>query len=392
MPVISLGETPLANAWLTPDLATQREPRYPLHVLRCTRCALVQLSVVVEPSTLFGHYSYLTSASRPMVEHFGRYAHSLSERFALKGRLVVEFGSNDGALLRAFANQGARVMGVEPASNLAAAANAEGLPTFNAFFNAGVARDIKAKHGDAAVIAANNVLAHIDDLGDVLTAVELLLAPDGVFVAEVPYLLDLLEHVEYDTIYHEHLSYFALTPLVRLFAGAGLILADVERQKVHGGTIRVFVTRAGQPSTRVEAAIDHEKQIGVTEAGLYTTFASRVVQSRDALVAVLSGQRRNNARVVGLGATAKSTTLLNYCAIGPQHLDYIADSTHLKVGLLSPGSHIPIRSEDALSQDRPDTILLLAWNYADQIIAKHSDYLAGGGRFIHPIPLARLIP
>ncbi len=391
---LDLGTTPLANVFVEPARAAEPELRFPLEVLRCERCGLVQLSVVVSPDLLFRHYLSATSASAPMVEHFTDLADEVVRRFAPPGSLVVEIGSNDGALLRPLRERGASVLGIEPARNLAALANAEGLETWEEFFGAPLAGRIVRDRGRAKVVLANNVLAHIDDLHDVVAALDLVLDADGVFIAEVPYVSDLFERVEYDTIYHEHLSYFAIAPLEALFDSVGLELFDVRRLTTHGGSLRIYLGRrgmhAGTPD--LEAARAAERNAGLGASATYERFASRVAASRDALRRLIGELRAAHRGLAALGATAKSCTLLNYCGIGGESIAFVADSTPLKQGLLTPGTHIPVRPESALLEESPEYALMLAWNYADAIMRRHADYIARGGRFIHPIPLARLMP
>ncbi len=390
---LDLGSTPLANALIPPAREAETERAYPLATARCRACGLVQLTVVVRPELLFADYPYASSASEPLLAHFDAYAADVAARYAPRGSLVVELGSNDGVLLRPLRSRGLTAIGVEPASNVAAVANAAGLTTLNDFFSERLARDIRISHGAAKAVIANNVLAHIDDLGDVLRALDALLADDGVFIAEVPYLGDLIEHVEYDTIYHEHLSYFAIAPLTRLFELAGMELFDVRHLPIHGGSLRIFVGRKGSHAAtddlaRMRAA---EARAGLADSGTFRRFGARVHASRTALRDLILSERARGARIAGLGATAKGNTLLNYCQLGPAHLEYIGDSTPLKRGLLTPGMHIPVVAEEKLKEDRPDFILLLAWNYADAIVPRYRDYLEAGGQFIHPIPLARII-
>ncbi len=392
-PFLDLGSTPLANALVHPDRSATPEARFPLATARCLDCGQVQLTVVVAPEILFRDYRYASSASAPLLPHFDEYASELVVRFTPPGSLVVEIGSNDGVLLRPLSERGAVAIGVEPATDLAASANARGLRTVNEFFSADVARRLRSEHGPAKAVVANNVLAHIDDLGEVIRGLDALLDDDGVFAAEVPYLGDLLDHVEYDTIYHEHLSYFALAPLSRLFDSAGMRLFDVHRVPIHGGSLRIFAGRKGRYRSTVELERTRrdEERSGLGDAGTYRIFAERVAESRTALRDVIARAKTHGKHVAALGATAKGNTLLNYCGIGTDSIDYIGDTTSLKQGLLSPGMHIPIVPEGRLDQDHPDLILLLAWNYADAIVPRYRDYLKAGGRFIHPIPLARLI-
>lgn len=390
--VLSLGDMPLANAFVAPDTG-EREERFPLDVMLCRSCGLVQLSVVVRPDVLFRHYLYASSASPPLVEHFADLADELVRRFAPAKSLVVEIGSNDGVLLRPLAACGVRVVGVEPATNLAQVANAAGLETWNDFFGSELAGRLVRERGPAKAVLASNVLAHIDDLSNVLQALDTLLDSDGVFVAEFPYLGDLLERVEYDTIYHEHLSYFSLAPIERLFGAAGMELFDVRRLNIHGGSLRIFVDRRGQRvvSAAVAELRQTEARAGLGAGAAYQRFAARVGESREALRGLVAELRGSGRRIVALGATAKGNTLLNYCGLGRAEIEYVADSTPLKHGLLTPGTRIPIRPEGAIREDHPDYTLLLAWNYADAIVKRFADYLAAGGRFIHPIPRARVI-
>lgn len=393
-PFLELGVTPLANAFVDPAREGDVELRFPLEVFRCERCGLVQLSVAVRPDILFGHYLYMSSASAPMVEHFAALAEEIVRRFAPRGSLVVEVGSNDGVLLKPLQKGGAKVLGVEPAANLAAQANAEGLETWTEFFATTVARRVVAERGRARVVVANNALAQIDDLIDVAMAVETLLDDDGVFIAEVPYLAHLLERVEYDTIYHEHLSYFAVAPLETLFSQAGLELFDVRHLPTHGGSIRLYAGRPGVHASTEELAATRaaERDAHLGDAATYARFAERVAASREALRALIDDLVREGHRIAGLGATAKSCTLLHYCGIGSDTIGFIGDSTPLKQGLLTPGKHIPVRPEAVIAKEGADRVLLLAWNYADAIVRRHTDFIARGGRFIHPIPLARLVP
>jgi novobiocin biosynthesis protein NovU/D-mycarose 3-C-methyltransferase len=391
---LSLGETPLANSFVQPQAGSRGELRVPLEVMRCERCGLVQLTVVVDPEVLFRDYAYATSASAPMRGHFDDLARDLVARFAPADSLVVDVGSNDGLLLRALAARGARAVGIEPAANLAATAKADGLETWNEFFGIPVAERLRTERGPAKVVVGNNVLAHIAGLPGVAHALDALLDDDGVFVAEVPYLFDLLDHVEYDTIYHEHLSYFHLAPLATLFAQVGMELFDVARLPTHGGSVRIYAGRAARhPSTHaLRDLLAYEAERLTDAAGVFATFAGRVNAQRRALRALLADLRSRRVRLAGYGATAKGNTMLNYCGIGPETLAYVADTTPYKQGLLTPGTHIPVRPESAIDEERTEVMLLLAWNYADAILRRMTTYTARGGRFIHPIPLPRIIP
>lgn len=393
LPVVDLGTTPLANALVDPERVGEPELAFPLAAIRCVSCGLVQLSVVVHPEIMFRHYLYSSSASQPLLAHFDAYAEEVTARYASPGSLVVEVGSNDGVLLAPFARRQVRVLGIEPSTNIAAIANRAGLETWSEFFEPHVARRAVRERGEAAAVVANNVLAHIHDLGGVLEALDVLLAPAGVFVAEVPYLADLLAQTEFDTIYHEHLSYFALRPLKRLLEQGGLELFDVRHLPVHGGSIRIFAGRPGrhQPTPELAVALAAEDAAGLDRGDVYAEFAERVVASRDALVTLLSELRAAGKSVAALGATAKGNTLLNYCGVRSDLIAFVADTTALKHGRLTPGMHIPIRPERAILDERPDYTLLLAWNYAATIIPRFAAYIGAGGRFIHPMPIARIV-
>lgn len=391
---LSLGETPLANSFVRPDALDRPELRVPLEVVRCERCGLVQLTVVVDPEVMFRDYAYATSASAPMRGHYDDLAGELVARFAPAGSFVVEVGSNDGVLLRPLAARGVQALGVEPASNLAAIANAEGLETWNDFFGVPVAERLRDERGRAKVVVGNNVLAHIDGLPGVASALDALLDEDGVFVAEVPYLFDLLDHVEYDTVYHEHLSYFHLAPLEVLFAHAGMELFDVAHLPTHGGSIRLYAGRVGRHSSTaaLRELLAHEHERLTDAPRVFATFAGRVAAQRTSLRALLTDLHSRGTRLAGYGATAKGNTMLNYCGIDADTLAFVADTTSYKQGLLTPGTHIPVRPEAAVDDERIDVLLLLAWNYADAIVRRMTSFTGRGGRFIHPIPLPRLIP
>lgn len=392
--VLSLGETPLANSFVTADRLHEAEPMFPLELMRCTECGLVQLSVVVDPELMFRHYVYMSSASAPLRDHFDNYASEVAQMYAPDGSLVVEVGSNDGLLLSSLRRRGVAAVGIEPSVNLALAANGAGLETWNEFFTVAVAERLRSARGPAQAVLANNVIAHIDDLRGFAAAVTTLLDDRGVLIVEFPHVLSLLDHVEYDTIYHEHLSYLAGRPLRRLFHDFGLEPIAAERIATHGGSLRIVFGRVGtRPVTDSIAELERsEAAARLDSVEPYLLFADRVRRSKEALVEMLRSARMRGQRIAALGATAKGNTLLNYCGIGPDVVEYIADTTSLKQGLYAPGTHIPVLSDSVFERDRPDLTLLLAWNYADWVLRKHESYLAAGGRFINPIPIARLIP
>lgn len=389
---LSLGDSPLANAFVRPGTPTP-DPRYPLALVKCEDCTQVQLTVVVRPEILFRDYAYASSASSSMIEHFRAMAGAITSRYATRGTLVVEIGSNDGVLLRPLAAAGARVLGVEPAENLAAVANAAGVETWNAFFSLSLARRIVVEKGQARVVVANNVMAHIDDLDDLTQGLNALLDGDGVFVAEVPYLVELLDRVEFDTVYHEHLSYFSISALRTLFARRGLELFDVKRETVHGGSLRLHVGRPGRhPLTAgLTATLEDESRREMHDRVPYQEFARRVVVARDALRSLVHTLRTQGKRIAGYGAAAKGNTLLNYCGLASDDIEFIVDSTPYKQGLLAPGTRIPVVPESWILDRQPDYALLLAWNHAEAIVRKNAEYVRRGGRFILPLPVARVM-
>lgn len=384
---LSLGPTPLANNFLRKD-QIGLESYYPLDVYFCSNCYLVQLLDIVQPEVMFSEYAYMTSASNPMKVHFAGLSEDVVEKFKFnKNNLVVDIGSNDGTLLQYFSRFGINVLGIEPASNIAQLAEAKGIRTLNEFFDEKCAMKIRKEYGQAQVITGTNVFAHVDDLESILHGMNHLLSDDGVIVIEVPYLLNLLNKVEFDTIYHEHLSYFALHPLVYLFQKFNLTIVDVKQVAVHGGSIRVFVQKAPrQQSKNVTGLLQMEREAKVDSLETYLQFAERVASVKSKLNTLLRTFRDEGSRITGYGATAKGNTLLNYCNIGTDILEYISDTTIFKQGSYTPGMHIPVISEQKFHEDPADYALLLAWNYADDILQKESEYRRGGGKFILPIP------
>lgn len=356
--VLDLGMQPLANSFIAPDAVGRPEPRYPLELARCTSCGHVQLSVTVPPEIMFRNYLYVSGTSDTIPAHFAAYAKDVAERFVPKGGLVVEIGSNDGTLLRAFDRESVRVLGVEPARNIAAMANAAGIPTLDEFFGEAIARQIAAKHGRASAIIGNNVVAHIDDLHGLMNGVTTLLEERGVFVAEFPYLVDLVEKSAYDTIYHEHLSYFSVASVVDLAARHRMKVVDVRRVGVHGGSIRVFIIHDGEPSPEVKKLLALEEAMRLRDGRPLDSFVEAVHRQREGLVRLV-GEIRSSRRVAGYGAPAKGNTLLNYCEIDRSVLDFIVDRSPLKHGLLTPGTHIPVeRPERLMASEVRDTLLL----------------------------------
>ena len=387
--VLSLGEVPLANAYLSQEQLAQPEPKFPLEVYFCEDCALLQLLHVVSPEVLFSNYLYRTGTNQTIAAHNAALALAVVDQGKLGAQdLVVEVASNDGSLLGCFQKLGVRVLGIEPAKNIAKLARDAGIETVNEFFNPAVADRVAAQYGPAAAVLANNVLAHVDATVEFLASCRRLLRPGGRVIMEAPYLVEMLERVEYDTVYHEHLCYFSVTALLRLFAEAGLALDRMDRVEIHGGSLRMWaraMDSAGHSAQVLEMAAQ-EKARGLASLVAYQSFAGRAARQREQLLALLQRLKKEGKRVAGYGAPAKGNTLLCYCGIGTDLVPYTVDRSPLKVGLYTPGSRIPILPTERIHEDQPDYILILAWNFATEIMADFRAFHERGGRFILPLP------
>jgi len=386
---LSLGEVPLANSFLAADQLDQPEPRFPLEVFFCANCSLVQLLHVVNPAVLFSNYLYRTGTNQTIARHNAALAGAAIGWLSLGSEdRVVEIGSNDGSLLRCFQERGVRTVGVEPAKNIARIAREAGIETLDDFFNAETAAGVRARYGPASLIIANNVLAHVDGGRDFLSACRGLLRQDGHVLIEVPYLVEMLLRLEYDTIYHEHLCYFSVTSLMRLFAEAGLVLEQIDRVEIHGGSLRLWARHADGSghSASVLAMAREESGAGLTGLVGYQKFAKRVERHRQQLCELLLRLKSEGRTVAGYGAPAKGNTLLCYCGIGTDLLSYTVDRSPLKVGLCTPGMHIPIAPLERIFREQPDFVLILAWNFAEEILETLQLFRQRGGRCILPIP------
>jgi SAM-dependent methyltransferase len=388
---VDLGMSPLCESYVAPERLDAMEPFYPLHARICERCLLVQLPELVAPEAIFTEYAYFASYSDSWVEHARLYADAMIERLGLgPEHFVVEPASNDGYLLQHFVGRGIRVLGVEPARNVAEAAEARGVPSRTVFFGARAAREIVASSGHADLIPANNVLAHVPDINDFVAGIATLLAPGGLATLEFPHLLRLIEGNQFDTIYHEHYSYLSLHTVERLFAAHGLSVVDVEELATHGGSLRVYARHAdAEPEPAAERvgqlrALEHEH--GLDRLDGYDGFGARVEALKRDLLEFLIAARREGRRVAGYGAPGKGNTLLNYCGIRTDLLEYTVDRNPYKQGLHLPGTHIPIERPERLAETRPDFILVLPWNLRDEIVAQLSYARDWGARFVVPIP------
>jgi SAM-dependent methyltransferase len=391
-----LGMSPLANSYRTPEQANAMEPFYPLRALVCSECFLVQLEQYESPSSIFGDYAYFSSYSTSWLEHSRRYVEEMVERFALDGSSqVVELASNDGYLLQYFKDREIPVLGIEPAANVARVADEKGISTLVEFFGVDTARSL-AQRLQADLLLGNNVLAHVPDLNDFVRGMKILLAPGGVITMEFPHLLRLIEANQWDTIYHEHFSYFSFATASRVFAAHGLRLFDVEELPTHGGSLRIYGAHDDDHSKatteRANELLERERAAGVEELETYTRYNERVRADKRDILSFLIELKRDGRRIAGYGAPAKGNTLLNFCGIGTDILDYTCDLNPHKQGHLLPGSHVPIHAPDVLHEDRPDVVLILPWNLRAEIVEQLAFIREWGGRFAARSPELTLLP
>lgn len=392
--VLDLGQMPLANRLLTAEDLDRPEPLYPLAVAFCSQCLLVQITDTVPPDELFREYAYFSSVSDAMVEHARAVVDRLIDRLDLGAdSLVVELASNDGYLLQHYVARGVPVLGIDPARNIAEVATARGIPTRAEFFGVDVATEMRAAGELADVVHANNVLAHVPDIHGFIEGIASILKPTGVAVIETPYVRELVERLAFDTIYHEHVFYYSVAALMRLFEPHQLELVDVEQTPIHGGSLRLFVMRKGaaQPAPIVAQLLAQETDLGMTTLAWFQDFGSRVERLGDELRGVLAGLNAEGRSIAAYGAAAKGAILLNAFHIGTETIDFVADRSPHKVGHFMPGVRIPILPAEALLEKRPDVCLLLTWNFADEILEQQSEYRRLGGRFILPVPEPRVV-
>ncbi len=393
--VVDLGASPLSNAYLSADALAGPEVFYPLHAKVCEACFLVQLPELVAPSEIFTDYAYFSSYSSSWSAHAAQYAELMVAELSLgPSHTVVEVASNDGYLLRHFHDRGIRVLGIEPARNVADVARAAGIDTLSEFFGRGLAERLVSEGVRADLLAGNNVLAHVPDLHDFVAGLSVLLAPRGTLTMEFPHLLRLLERNQFDTIYHEHFSYLSVRVVERLFARHGLALVHVEELPTHGGSVRVVAAHAAEGRARgdsVDRVLQLEDAAGLSNLGTYLAFGARVQQTKRRLLAFLIEQHERGRRVAGYGAPAKANTLLNYCGIRSDLIEYTVDLSPHKQGRFLPGTRIPVHAPSRLAETRPDVIVILPWNLRDEIAASLAHTRAWGAQLVVPIPTVDVV-
>jgi SAM-dependent methyltransferase len=391
-----LGMSPLSNAYVKPERLLSMEPFYPLTVYVCDSCRLVQLPAVVTPETIFSDYAYFSSYSDSWLEHARRYTAAMIERFGFGPHSrVVEIASNDGYLLQYFKQAGVPVLGVEPAANVAKVAEEAGVPTLVRFFGRQTARDLVEGGRTADLLLGNNVLAHVPDINDFVAGLKILLKADGVVTMEFPHLVQLMRGNQFDTIYHEHFSYLSLLSVERIFEAHGLRLFDVEELPTHGGSLRIYARHADaaeEASERLRKVRHDEEAYGLDDPATYSRFAGQVVETKRALLAFLIEARREGKTIVGYGAPAKGNTLLNYCGIRQDFIDYTVDRSPHKQGSFLPGTRLAIHAPERLRETKPDYVLILPWNLRDEIVEQMAWIREWGGKFVVPIPKVEVLP
>jgi SAM-dependent methyltransferase len=388
---LPMGDHPPANMFVRPEELDKEQPSFPLNTQACLNCGLIQVADQI-PADFFTHYLYVPSGAATMHTHFAELARVLEER--AKGELIVDIGCNDGLMLAAANKQGSKTLGIDPAANIAETAKKNGVDVHVAYFTPETAQEVLDKHGPAKVISSTNTFHHIGDLHSFMEGVKILLAEDGTFVIELPWAKAIVEANQFDNVYHEHVSELTVLSVVKLSAFFDMEVVDVHKLSVHGGSMRVFMRAKSaneEPSAIVAEMLAEEKAAGLTDQATYDAFVERVEEMREALLVMLAQLKKDGKSIAGYGAPAKGNTLLNYFNIGTETLDFLVDRNPLKQGLYSPGKKIPVYGTDMIAKENPDVLLVLSWNFFDEIYEQQAEFRANGGIFLVPLPMPRLV-
>jgi len=392
---LDLGKSPLANSFLKKEMLNKPEQFFPLCVYVCDKCLLVQLPEYENPENIFENYAYFSSYSDTWLKHAENYVNTMLNRFSFdKNNLVIEIASNDGYLLQYFKKKGIPILGIEPAANVAKVAKQKGIPTIVKFFGTETAKELVKEGKSADLIIGNNVLAHVPNLNDFVNGMKILLKKKGVITLEFPHLLKLIQYNQFDTIYHEHFSYFSLLTVEKIFSSHGLTIFDVEEIPTHGGSLRVYIkyfkNNLIPESQRVQEIIIKEKQFGLGDISKYLDFQKKIVLVKENLIEFFKSAKQSGKKIVCYGAAAKGNTLLNYCQIGIDFIDYVVDRNPHKQGLFLPGTHIPIKEPEEVKKTKPDYLMIIPWNIKEEIMEQMSSIREWGGKFVAPIPEVRI--
>ncbi len=393
---VDLGMSPLSNSYVSADKLNEKEVFYPLRVFVCEKCFLVQLSEFESPQKIFNDYAYFSSFSDSWLKHAENYVKMMIKKFHINEKnLVIEIASNDGYLLQYFKENGIPILGIEPAANVAKVAESKGIPTIVKFFGVDSAKELVSKKKQPSLIVGNNVLAHVPNLNEFVEGLKILLNPNGVITMEFPHLLQLIRQNQFDTIYHEHFSYFSLFTVNQIFSSHGLTIFDVEEIPTHGGSLRIFVTHSENNSIpvskKVDELIDSEKQCGLTNIATYTEFSKKVQEIKKNIKEFFINAKKEEKKIFCYGAAAKGNTLLNYCVIGTDFVDCVVDRSPYKQGLFLPGTHIPIKNPDYIRKTKPNYLVILPWNLKEEIIEQMSFIREWGGKFVVLIPEVKIL-
>ena len=391
----NLGSSPLSNSFLKKSDLIKKEPIFPLHVYVCRNCFLVQLEKFKNPDKIFRDYAYFSSYSETWINHASKYVDKVIDKFELdKNNFVIEIASNDGYLLQNFKNKDIPCLGIEPALNIAKVAKKKGINTIVEFFGTKIAKELSFKQQKADLLIGNNVLAHVPDINDFVKGMEILLKSNGIITVEFPHLMKIIEENQFDTIYHEHFSYFSLYTVMKIFEEHNLKIFDVEKLQTHGGSLRVYATHKKNTThiinNEVKKILEKEIEFGIKDINTYTNFKNKIIKVKKQLLDFVDNAKKEKKKIVCYGAAAKGNTLLNYCNIGLDYIDYVVDRSSYKQGLYLPGTHIPIKNPDEIKRTKPDYVLILPWNLQEEISNQMNFIKEWDGKFVIPIPEVKI--